>query len=155
MTQIAIALDLGTSGFRGQAIELDTGEIICTAITTRHPLPGANVIDHLHFALEMGVEAAQGIVVEAIKLIESGWADELCDELWVVHASPEQQVARLVATRGMSRDEAWQRVHGQPSQERKEARADRIIDNRGTLEETRRQVEEAWAGLMSRVEEDG
>lgn len=66
MSHIAVALDLGTSGFRAQALDLDTGEALSTAITTRHPLPGANVIDHLHFALEMTVERAGDIVVEAI-----------------------------------------------------------------------------------------
>ena len=51
-----IALDLGTSGVRGQAIDLRTGEIQSTAITTQHPLPGGNVMDHLHFAVETSVE---------------------------------------------------------------------------------------------------
>lgn len=71
MAQLAIALDLGTSGFRGQAIDLQTNAIISTAITTRHPLPGANVIDHLHFALEMGVEIAGGIMMEAVNKVIS------------------------------------------------------------------------------------
>jgi len=71
MAKLAIALDLGTSGFRGQAIDLETREIISTAITTRHPLPGANVIDHLHFALELGVEVAGGIMIEAVNKVLS------------------------------------------------------------------------------------
>ena len=66
MAKLGCALDLGTSGFRGQAIDLDAGgNILSTAITTRHPLPGANVIDHLHFALEVGLEFACEIVVNA------------------------------------------------------------------------------------------
>ena len=43
-----IALDLGTSGFRTQAIDLDTKETVATAITERHPIPGMNVIDHVN-----------------------------------------------------------------------------------------------------------
>jgi methylamine methyltransferase corrinoid protein reductive activase len=69
MAQLGIALDLGTSGFRAHALDLGTHEIISTAITTRHPLPGANVIDHLHFALEVGVERATHIVTGAINQI--------------------------------------------------------------------------------------
>lgn len=66
MARLGIALDLGTSGFRGQAIDLErNGIILSTAITTRHPLPGANVIDHLHFALEAGLEIAQAVIVHA------------------------------------------------------------------------------------------
>ncbi|MGC8908731.1 MAG: methylamine methyltransferase corrinoid protein reductive activase [Desulfomonilaceae bacterium] len=69
MPLLAIAMDLGTSGFRAQAVDLKSSEIISTAITTRHPLPGANVIDHLHFALEMGVNVAGGIMIQAINKI--------------------------------------------------------------------------------------
>ena len=66
MTSYGVALDLGTSGFRGQAIDLNReGHILSTAITTRHPLPGANVIDHIHFALEVGPDAAHQIIVDA------------------------------------------------------------------------------------------
>jgi methylamine methyltransferase corrinoid protein reductive activase len=66
MSKLGIALDLGTSGFRGQAIDLDqNGKILSTAVTTRHPLPGANVIDHLHFALEVGLNYAHDVVIGA------------------------------------------------------------------------------------------
>ena len=66
MAKLGIALDLGTSGFRGHAIDLDqNGIILSTAVTTRHPLPGANVIDHLHFALEIGLERAHEVMVHA------------------------------------------------------------------------------------------
>ena len=40
-----------------------------TAITTRHPIPGANVIDHLHFALQLGGDLAQNILVAAINQV--------------------------------------------------------------------------------------
>ncbi|WP_027362880.1 methylamine methyltransferase corrinoid protein reductive activase [Desulfospira joergensenii] len=70
MAKIGIALDLGTSGFRGQAIDLDqNGIILSTAVTTRHPLPGANVIDHLHFALEVGLDWAHRVVIYAVNRV--------------------------------------------------------------------------------------
>lgn len=70
MGKLGIALDLGTSGFRGQAINLENGgEIISTAVTTRHPLPGANVIDHLHFALEVGVPYAHQLIISAVNRV--------------------------------------------------------------------------------------
>lgn len=65
---IGIALDLGTSGFRAQAIE--NGVVIGTVISTRHPLPGANIMDHLHFCIEMGIEVTHSLVLNAVnKLI--------------------------------------------------------------------------------------
>ncbi len=69
MTRLAIAMDLGTSGFRAQALDLSSGEVLSTTITTRHPLPGANVIDHLHFALEVGVTIARDLVIQAINQV--------------------------------------------------------------------------------------
>jgi methylamine methyltransferase corrinoid protein reductive activase len=68
-TRLGIALDLGTSGFRAQALDLTGGEVLSTAISTRHPLPGANVIDHLHFALETGVETACQLIRQAINQV--------------------------------------------------------------------------------------
>ncbi len=69
MGRLAIAMDLGTSGFRAQALELPEGRVMSTAITTCHPLPGANVIDHLHFALEMGVETARDLLLQAVNQV--------------------------------------------------------------------------------------
>jgi methylamine methyltransferase corrinoid protein reductive activase len=70
MAKLGIALDLGTSGFRGHAIDLDqNGIILSTVVTTRHPLPGANVIDHLHFALEVGLESAHGVIIHAVNKV--------------------------------------------------------------------------------------
>ena len=62
---LGIALDLGTSGFRAQAID-ESGKVIVTAISTRHPLPGANVMDHLHFCLELGHEITHKLILNAI-----------------------------------------------------------------------------------------
>ena len=67
----AIAIDIGTSGIRAQSYDLSTNKTISTAITLRHPLPGANVVDHLHFALKIGRESANKIIIETINTIIS------------------------------------------------------------------------------------
>ena len=64
-----IALDLGTSGFRAQLINLDTKEVLKTAITMRHPLPGGNVMDHLDFAIQVGEDVAHEIILDTVKEI--------------------------------------------------------------------------------------
>ncbi len=86
------------------------------------------------------------VVVEAIKLIEAGMA-EGCASVWVTTCPPEEQVRRLMADRGLSREEAELRVRAQPPQEEKIARADVVIYTGGTLDQTRAQVEAAWAQL--------
>ncbi len=94
------------------------------------------------------VEASRAalMVVDAVKLVESGLA-EACDALWLVSCNPDQQVERLMHRNALSLEEAERRVALQPSLDAKRARADAIIDNSGTIEETRRQVEDAWERL--------
>ncbi len=65
MANYGIALDIGTSGMRCQALDLDTGETLGTAITQRHPIPGMNVIDHVNFAIQSGEDIAHGLIVNA------------------------------------------------------------------------------------------
>ena len=65
----AIAIDIGTSGIRAQSYNLTTHKTISTAITLRHPLPGANVVDHLHFALNIGLETAHNILITTINRV--------------------------------------------------------------------------------------
>jgi len=64
-----VAIDLGTSGFRAQKIDLDTGEIRKTVVTMRNPLPGANVMDHMDFAINYGLDKAHQLVITAILVV--------------------------------------------------------------------------------------
>jgi uncharacterized 2Fe-2S/4Fe-4S cluster protein (DUF4445 family) len=61
-----VAVDLGTSGYRAQKIDLDTEEIRRTAITLRNPLPGANVMNHVDFAIQYGQDLAHGLSINAV-----------------------------------------------------------------------------------------
>ncbi len=91
------------------------------------------------------------IVLDAIKLLESPLV-AYCREIWVVTCPPEQQVARLVANRGLTEAEAWLRVQAQPPQAEKVARATVVLDNSGSLEQTMQQVDAAWARLVATYE---
>jgi dephospho-CoA kinase len=94
---------------------------------------------------------APAVVVEAIKLIESGMVRQLCDALWVVTAPRQVQLERLMAFRSLGRAEALTRIDAQPPPELKVAQADVIIDNGGDIEATRRQVQRAWAKVIRRI----
>lgn len=86
-------------------------------------------------------------VIDAIKLLESGW-NEYCDAIWVVTCTASQQIERLIERRGLSEADARERVAAQPPQEMRLAEADVVIDNSGTLEQTRQQVEAGWLAIM-------
>jgi len=105
-----------------------------------HPVIIAE-IDRRVDAIEDGV-----VVIDAVKLVESGHAEH-CDVVWVVTTSSENQVTRLMKRNRLDLEEARKRVAAQPSMDAKLARADRVIDNNGSLDETRVQVLDAWKAL--------
>ena len=87
------------------------------------------------------------VVLEAIKLLESGMARRMCNSIWVVVAPREVQIRRLTERRGLSYREAALRVDAQPPQDEKVAQADVVIDNGGDIETTLIQVRRAWNEL--------
>lgn len=97
----------------------------------------------------IAVTSADVVVIEAIKLIESGLADR-CDSVWVTTCRKEQQIARIVEDRDLSRDEARQQVEAQRPPEERIARADVVIDNSGSRHATWQQVVAAWRRVVAR-----
>ena len=77
-----IALDLGTSGFRSHLVDLDKGaKIIDTAITVRHPLPGANIMDHMHFWMTSGRAITHNIIAQTVYDLISLYGKEKLSEV--------------------------------------------------------------------------
>ncbi len=83
------------------------------------------------------------VVVEAIKLLEGNLGTAF-DAIWVTTAPEALQKARLMKKRNMSEAEALQRIHSQPPQEAKKAKANLVIENTGSFEDTWKQVVTAW-----------
>ena len=106
-------------------------------------------------AVEMLVKRATQsvIVVEAIKLLESDLRNR-CDSIWVTDAPTEVQVERLVRKRGLSREDALQRIHSQSAQKEKLNAAKVVITNTGSYEDLWKQVNDAWKRI-SPMQESG
>ncbi len=90
-------------------------------------------------------------VVEAALLVEANYTSNL-DKLIVCWCRPEQQMERLLQ-RGLSAQEAHQRVAAQMPIDEKRKKADIVIDCSGSFEETERQVNEAVEQLKSAASE--
>lgn len=86
-------------------------------------------------------------VIDAIKLIESGWP-AICNAVWVVTAPRELQIERLCRTRNMSLSAAITRIDVQSPQAEKTAVADVVIDNHGDFADTFLQVQHQWQKLF-------
>lgn len=98
------------------------------------------------------VEAAEaadptGIVAADIPLLYESGLEELYEQIVVVYVPRAVQLERLTSRDGLAPEQAESRLNAQLDIEEKKRRADFVIDNSGTLEETRRQVEallEQW-----------
>lgn len=88
---------------------------------------------------------------DAALLIESGYHRNV-DRLIVVYAEPEQQVERLMARDGFTREEALLRIASQMPLGEKRMLADHVIDNSGVREETEQQARELYGQLKKEAE---
>jgi dephospho-CoA kinase len=89
---------------------------------------------------------AHVVAVEAIKLLESGMADN-CDAVWVVTTSEDIQLDRLMIKRKMTGPQAMLRIEAQSPQEDKVARAAVVIDNGGDVMVTWKMVQRHFAAI--------
>jgi dephospho-CoA kinase len=90
------------------------------------------------------------VVVEAAVLLEAGWDDQV-DEVWAVTVAPETAIQRLTARSGMTEEEARRRLAAQMTNAERTARAARVIENNGTIEELARQVDALWQSAVRRA----
>jgi dephospho-CoA kinase len=97
---------------------------------------------------DLAAVAPGGIaVIDAVKLLDGDLAS-LADAVWWVTATPEQQLARLMTARGLSESDARSRLAAQPPLDQYRHRVQVIIDNSGSLAETRHHVGQALQALF-------
>ena len=109
-----------------------------------HPAVGQAI------AAELAAVSPGGVaIIDAVKLLEGG-SGAFCQSRWMVICIEEQELARLIARNGLSPDAARARLQAQPPVEPRLPLVDEVIDNSGSLEETRRQVEAAYERFLRR-----
>jgi len=110
-----------------------------------HPAVRPRIVEAVAAADASG---AQVVAIEAIKLVEAGYARD-CDEVWLVTCDPAEQRARLVA-RGLGSLDANQRVAAQGDLvARLRGAATRVIDTSGTLVAVEGLVDAALADALA------
>ena len=96
---------------------------------------------------ELGALGCEVVVVEAVKLLESGQG-AACSEIWCVVAAPAVQLRRLIENRHLSQDEARARLAHQPSRADKTKLAGATpliwINNSGTPAQLEQTVARHW-----------
>jgi len=109
-----------------------------------HPFIFEELLKEVNNITEKDEEAIIQVVVPL--LIEKK-AQSLFDRVIVVYIPQELQIERLTRRDGISRQEAANMLKAQLPIDDKLEHADFVVNNEGSLQDTRRQVEEIWQAL--------
>jgi dephospho-CoA kinase len=129
---------LGDLVFTDEAARLRLNEIV-------HP----RVRDWMAARTAEAVEHDAQVVIQDVPLLFENGLQNLFSSTVLVYARPQTQVERLVERRSLSRERARAMLAAQMPIDEKRGLATFIIENDGSLEETRREVEEVWARVRS------
>jgi dephospho-CoA kinase len=88
------------------------------------------------------------VVVEVVPLLFENGLERLFSTIVLVYVPEELQLERLVKGRGLAPERARAMIAAQMPIEEKRRLAHHVIDNSGTLDRTRAQVDQLWAHLL-------
>lgn len=88
------------------------------------------------------------IIVEAALLIEAGFRD-ICDEFWYVYVSTQERVKRLYEKRGYSEVKSYSMIQNQLSHAQFLKNCEQVVDNSGTIEDTRKEIARIMKGEIT------
>ncbi len=129
---------LGNIVFRDRAALGDLNDIM-------HPAIGELASKRLRQAAQR--QDIPLVVYDAPLLYEVG-ADRQVDKVLLVTCDPREQLQRLMARNGYDRTAAQRRIAAQSGLAEKIRKADYVIDNSGSEEELRLQLDRIWQDLV-------
>ena len=89
------------------------------------------------------------ILISDIPLLIEAGMQQWLDAVILVYVSPDDQIQRLMSRNRCSRNEALARLNSQMPIDEKIPYADFLIDNRGSIENSRSAVHALWAELVT------
>jgi dephospho-CoA kinase len=108
-----------------------------------HPLIGARSA-----GLWAAAEAAgAAVLVHDVPLLVESGLQGMYDQVVVVDVAPDVQLDRLVRLRGMTQQDAEQRIAAQAGREVRLASATKVLHNDGSVEDLQAQVRALWADV--------
>ena len=94
------------------------------------------------------------VIIDAALLIEVG-LHTIVDEVWLVTVDEDTQLERLMAReKHLRMEQAISRIKAQMPQHEKIKYADRVIDNNGSIEDTKNQVDKIWREISQRWQKE-
>ena len=89
----------------------------------------------------------QAVVFFDVPLLIELNKQDTVEKVVLVYVSPEVQMARVVKRDGLTEEEAWKRIGAQMPIESKKKYAHYVINNEGTLEQTKAKTKEVFQAL--------
>ena len=105
-----------------------------------HPAVKEYVIEQAAKERERG--DIQLLVLEAALLIEEHY-DEICEELWYIYTAEDIRRARLMESRGYSKEKVQHIFDSQLKESEYRSHCTVVIDNNGSIEQTCREIDQA------------
>jgi dephospho-CoA kinase len=112
--------------------------------------PAVRELSHRRFD-EAGDADPEAVVVYDVPLLTEARGKDEFDTVVVVSAPEETRIERMIAHRGMTREDAQRRIRAQVPEEQRLALADHVIESGGTLDETLAQADALWPVLHQRA----
>ena len=110
-----------------------------------HPAVGAEMLKRM----QEEADTDHVVVYDVPLLVEAARRAMSFAGVIVVDIDPEIAVQRVVEQRGMDEKDVRARIANQASRDERIAVADKVIDNSGSREDLRRQVDEVWAWIQT------
>lgn len=133
--------------------EIDRPALAAIVFSDSQARADLNGITHPHIisAMQQAIDgfrnappAPDAVMALEIPLLVECGLEGMVDEVVVVAAEHETQQSRLTNRKGLTAEEARQRIAAQMPIERKVERADRVIWNSGSIEDLRGSVHAVW-----------
>ena len=110
-----------------------------------HPAVGAEMLTRM----QAEAQTDHVVVYDVPLLVESARRALQFGGVIVVDIDPEIAIRRVVEQRGMAEADVRARIKNQVSREERRAVADKVIDNSGSRDDLRRQVDEVWTWIQT------
>ena len=88
------------------------------------------------------------MIIDAPLIFEAG-IENLMDKIILVNLEEIEQIKRLKKRNGLTREESLCRIRSQMTNQEKAKRADYIINNQYSIENTKKQVIKIWHEIVS------
>jgi dephospho-CoA kinase len=141
--------------------DIDRKKLGAIVFNDKSKMQVLNAITHPVIRREIKHEIATGkhdlghefIVLDSALLFETGW-DKMVDTIWVVSVDIQTQIQRLMKRNNLTLEEAVMRISSQMALKDKVKNANVVIDNTGTIDQTRQQVEKQFKKLKKEYENE-